>query len=58
MSQEGSLDLTQNVARTILVRYSVDLALCIENLQSDASEGPASIIENISVHGVPSVAHI
>ena len=31
VSQEDSLDATQKVARTILVRDSIGLALCIEN---------------------------
>ena len=58
VSQEGSLDLMQKVAWTILVRDSVGLTLCIENLQSDTPEGPAAITENIAGHGVPSDARV
>ena len=58
VSREGSLDLTQKVARTILVRDSVGLTLCIKSLQSDTTEGPADITENIAGHGVSSDARV
>ena len=58
-SQECSFnDLTQMATRTILVRDSISLSSCIENLQSNISKGPAGTAGNIAGQGAPSDVHV
>ena len=51
------MDHTAKAARAVLVRNSVDLALCFGNLQSGTLEEPASIAGNVAGQGVSFDVH-